>query len=291
MTTNGAECHVFHVRRRDAKLVKNMLEDAKRLDKNFRMTPSLNVDGCIALPVVADDKNNDDDCGSPWNEYIVQRGIQFCPYSTARLGNASKGGNDAHHGDSNMTWVQQALHDFLASSNESTTGSSNSSQCLKERISQLPPLVCPKNLQVLGDDKTLVLPQKAFCWKDLQSGLLLPDATTTTMTSATENNLHDLWKLLAERHGSPRVVRKGEIDPNSRVRESGHTLLWPVPDTDATTDKTGKPAYVAHFVKPQKHTHTLALPLKQVYLLMQTYTPLSLRTGFTRLDHCDGARH
>ena len=35
-----------------------------------------------------------------------------------------------------------------------------------------------------------------------------------------------LWRHLAHVYGSPRVVRRGEVDPNSGVRHSGFRLLW-----------------------------------------------------------------
>eukprot|EP00536_Pseudo-nitzschia_multiseries_P007117 jgi/Psemu1/324610/estExt_fgenesh1_pg.C_1630001 len=46
----------------------------------------------------------------------------------------------------------------------------------------------------------------------------------------------DFWRRLALAHNSPRVVRRGGIDPNSKIRESGHRILWPKTHNIASND-------------------------------------------------------
>ena len=36
----------------------------------------------------------------------------------------------------------------------------------------------------------------------------------------------DFWRRLALAHNSHRIVRRGGVDPNSKIRESGHRLVW-----------------------------------------------------------------
>jgi hypothetical protein len=37
----------------------------------------------------------------------------------------------------------------------------------------------------------------------------------------------NFWRRLAQSDNSRRIVRMGGIDPNSKIRESGHRLVWP----------------------------------------------------------------
>lgn len=66
-----------------------------------------------------------------------------------------------------------------------------------------------------------------------------------TGIAAEKNNcfLMRLWEALASLHQCHRVVRKGRVDPNSGVRESGYKILWPqqppaLPGTTTTTTTT-----------------------------------------------------
>ena len=40
---------------------------------------------------------------------------------------------------------------------------------------------------------------------------------------------HFLWPALAAAHQSARVIRRGEIPPDSPIRTSNYHLLWPLP--------------------------------------------------------------
>uniref|UniRef100_A0A7S4ANR9 tRNA(Phe) (4-demethylwyosine(37)-C(7)) aminocarboxypropyltransferase n=1 Tax=Pseudo-nitzschia australis TaxID=44445 RepID=A0A7S4ANR9_9STRA len=120
-------------------------------------------------------------------------------------------------------------------------------------------------LEIFGDDRTVVVPPGAFEGEEFCS--ILRDVQRLRMQKRTEqrqnsnddgydddnddkydnnndaNGYHfdgivdddigrlydDFWRRLASAHNSPRVVRRGGIDPNSKVRESGHRILWPRP--------------------------------------------------------------
>jgi tRNA G37 N-methylase Trm5/tRNA(Phe) wybutosine-synthesizing methylase Tyw3 len=76
----------------------------------------------------------------------------------------------------------------------------------------------PKSLERLGDD-VVVVPAK----------VLVDEAY----------NKDAFWKKLAEAHRAKRVARRGEIDPESPIRHSGHVLLWPS-RSSAEAERTGE---------------------------------------------------
>jgi hypothetical protein len=53
-----------------------------------------------------------------------------------------------------------------------------------------------------------------------------------------ENFINGLWENLAEAYESTRIVRRGEIDPESKIRHSGHSILW-MKDQSIYTNKSG----------------------------------------------------
>ena len=236
LSDKGSECLVLHVKRKDAKRVKTLLEADGVLDKSHRMTPSVDKADCIAIPIVlqgGDEKDGKGEDGSPvgespWQSMVVSTNRQFCMYSTAKMGNQ---GLRRHNND--LTLPQQALLECccrrrrpsrdMAGSKSATSSMPTTGDSTEQTIRSLPIDVCPKKLEYIGDDKTLVIPRKA-----LRTNVLRTDWQLTIP------NENDLWQELARLHNSPRVVRRGDIDPNSSVRESGHVLLWPfVPATDA----------------------------------------------------------
>ena len=119
---------------------------------------------------------------------------------------------------------------------------------------------CPKKLEKLGDD-TLVIPSRAFLPSESsfqrvlgtvfpselskildedpnhdqkQEKKLAQDFKTMKLSESfvMENNsiiqtfMKSLWESLATSRNCHRVVRRGEIDPNSKIRKSGHAILW-----------------------------------------------------------------
>ncbi|VEU38935.1 unnamed protein product [Pseudo-nitzschia multistriata] len=137
-----------------------------------------------------------------------------------------------------------------------------SSNSIFDRVLQLDSTVCPGSrrrplLEVFGDDRTVVVPPDAFEGEEFRSILRdvqrlrvqqrkakqspssngIGDENDNENSNRQENgqsddivNLYvDFWRRLALAHNSPRVVRRGGIDPNSQIRESGHRILWPRP--------------------------------------------------------------
>lgn len=268
---------VLYVRRRDAKTIKSHLEDLGELDKRFRMLPTnsdaiicddllklmdvalkehLKLDilsgQCIAVPVLQSciDKLHQ----YPWSTQIVGAGVHYCPFSTS-MGNSNRV-SYSHVQDTNGTSndVQRALADalFLYSS----SGSSTENGCRTTRTKQgslhschtktqtvkavlaLSNIVCPKKLEIIGDDRTLVVPRWSLYLMERSDSkilaekrkgehefleLLLKYGIQSESDQMTFQSL--LWKNLAATYRSSRVVRRGDIDPESGVRESGRYRL------------------------------------------------------------------
>jgi hypothetical protein len=242
----GCDVQVVYALRRNAKLAKKALEQAGFLNKNFRMTAVVgddlpaNLRDCIAIPVV---KEMDTYQDGPWSEFIVDSGLQVCPYSTSVLGNHRPVAGTANNGYTDLTVVQQAIlgtiQSLVTSSNESKASSSYSSDQLVERIQALTNMECPKKLEVLGDDRTLVLPPLAFASDEFQA--LICSGSTNDDSKCME----ELWIQLARRHDSSRIARRGTVDRESRIRESGHRLIWPI---SGIPDETGTVPYQDAFM-------------------------------------------
>lgn len=134
-------------------------------------------------------------------------------------------------------------------------------------VSSLSIKTCPKKLEVTGDDRTLVVPSTAFLIQENETTtnefhqLLInissqilhnsPDTTTTTDHSTIYKIQENLWNNLANLYQSPRVVRRGDIAPDSGVRESGHRILWPLPASIASSSNNNAARYTNHGYTPQ----------------------------------------
>jgi Met-10+ like-protein len=211
--SDKSECTpVIYVAQRNAKLVKELLAKKDYLNKDFRMVPALAENDLIAIPVKLGFYKDE----SAWGDMVVGTGEQECPYSTAKLGNSRV---SVQH---DLTRVQQALWNWL-----------KKDATIKEKVLQLNANVCPKKLELFGDDRTLIIPRKAFS---------LDDDTFRSMVVG-HANLNDLWRHLAQVYDSPRVAKRGDIDPNSPIRESGHEILWPVSGRPDTTGP-GSPGWI-----------------------------------------------
>lgn len=217
-TSDGAPVRVLYVLRPYAKTVKLSLEKNGLLHRQFRMTQAKPADieddsirhGCIAIPVT-------EDCltGSPM---VVATGTQYCPYSSAFLGN-HKGKRDSHTLSSLLTTpVQQALMTALLKCSQQEPSAQIKDEMI-ERIRHFSATVCPKKLEVIGDDRTLLIPRGAFRKDD--------DSFASLLSLTGRPNWDKFWEEFASALNSPRIARRGDIDPNSSIRESGHRLLWP----------------------------------------------------------------
>jgi hypothetical protein len=215
----GEDVRVLYVLKRNAKKVKNDLEEEGILNKDFRMMEGVGDEWkeCIAVPIIEDPSK------SYSSDDVMGYGRQLCPYSTSLLGNHQQrrprtGGETT---TSNLTMVQRAL----LSTADSFRPRSPEDDPLTNAVQSLRLALCPKSLEMLGDDNTLVIPRKAFDTKDNTFREFVLQAGCSE--NRVDEFLPELWKQLATYYKSSRVVRKGEIDPESGVRESGYRLLWP----------------------------------------------------------------
>jgi len=235
--------------------------------------------------------NNDKSPKDSWETYAVGSGRQLCPFSTSSLGNqnhaitsrlvqqtcdeVAKMGKKQNHQAATkpfkLTNIQYVLMKTLVDYYyaENTKKNSNSSErdeltsfqtMVETTVSSLSIKTCPKKLEVMGDDRTLVVPSTAF---------LINENNETTSTefhqllvnicSDATNHYHtihkiqeNLWKNLASLYHSPRVVRRGDIDPESGVRESRHRILWPLPASITSSPSSYTTAhYINHGYIPQ----------------------------------------
>ena len=242
-------------------------------------------------PMILDDTDN-------IISLIVGFGNHPCPYSSSMLGNNNKNRRRAAtatkqkkscqstsdkqnarcDGSKNETLndVQYALLETLNAwleSNATTTPTTTNEgvgndQSIESLVRRLSNQTCPKKLEIMGDDRTLVVPSYSLFINNSQEGGIvctsIRDGTTTIPKKGSgdfrellnntiqqkeqqqsvdqrectkEEYIMDvytaiqsqLWRTLATFYNSPRVVRRGDIDPESGVRESGHRILWPKP--------------------------------------------------------------
>jgi tRNA G37 N-methylase Trm5 len=208
---------VIYVRRKDAKRIKTKLENEKKIHRDFRICPSDTIEGCVAIPIRRtnqDDEYCDEICQ---DEAICGLGIQVCPYSTARLGNH----DSALEAGLNriQTSILLALSQFL----EHHVSIVHQPDQLEKKLRSLNRTICPDKLELFGDDRTLVIPRLALT-SDNES---LQNIISTTSSELAQLFLDKyLWKQLAETYETHRVVRRGQVDPESGTRHSSFQLLW-----------------------------------------------------------------
>lgn len=206
-----------------------------------------------------------------WETYAIASGRQLCPFSSSALGNqnhamisrlvqqnydgrieqSKQNNTQADTEISNLTKIQCVVVETLVNYyTESTKKSDNSldqkelasfQEMAKTSVSSLSIKTCPKKLEVMGDDRTLVVPSTAFLLQEQETTnefhQLLTNITSQTIRNSPREDEYStmcklqqkLWENLASLYHSPRVVRRGDIDPESGVRESGHRILWPLP--------------------------------------------------------------
>jgi hypothetical protein len=231
--TKGGRVPVIYVEKKSAKQIKNLLEGRNEMNKDFRMSPAIEDQWkeTIAVPIRKEKEEYQGLDG------VVGAGYMVCPHSTSLLGNHT-GKTARANGDSSVerTLSEQALLTSaklldlpVDSDNESTTRILSSARNLDRAI-------CPKKLEYLGDDRTLVLPRRAFSLSEPSFREFLVQFGCSDDASQ-ESYLLSLWKQLAAVHESPRVVRRGEIASSSGIRQSKYRLLWPfdgIPETTGT---------------------------------------------------------
>jgi len=254
---------VVYVQKQHAKQVKTLLDKLHLLDKRYRMIPvssstsSTTTDNntqndddikdCIAIPVKCIDfmkNDNNDDNLVDIQKTIVRYGVHDCPYSTAMLGNNNKNmmqknnksSTESSSSVSPLTHLQYALVETL------TSLSSGEDTNAEERVRNLSKRTCPTKLEVIGDDRTLVIPRFAVyvdnnpndeLYKLLYPTIKLMAKNEEGLLNANNERKYmfsiqsHLWEVLASIYNTQRIVRRGDISPDSGVRESGHRILYP----------------------------------------------------------------
>lgn len=195
---------------------------------------------------------------------------QWCPYSTKMLGSqrrliiGTSSGRSIEQQD--LSLIQLAILNMTVPTTTSSSSSSTStattntfqqqlSDELVQQVMDLDPIICPRRLEIFGDDRTVVIPPGAFIG-EVFMGMLRKTKMKTSLDDDKDENvddnndsnyetnrrddivLQDFWKRLAWAHQSTRIVRKGGIDRTSRIRASGSTLVWPyegIPDMSGPT--------------------------------------------------------
>lgn len=219
---SGDRVRVLFVKKRHAKQIKTTLERSGEINKDFRMVPGEGEwNEAIAIPVLEMKQEYRTLTG------VVGDGSVFCPYSTSLLGNhTGRAAKTTKKGsDERITLVEQAL---LASVEKHGLLNKDSDGCTAalSTMREMDQSICPKKLEYLGDDKTLVLQRKAFSIEE-QPFLDFLGCVGCRNKGPQQTFLSTLWESLASAYKSPRLVRRGEIAPSSGMRESSYRLLWP----------------------------------------------------------------
>jgi hypothetical protein len=111
-------------------------------------------------------------------------------------------------GDEDLTLVQQAMLETMLSFSSTTQTCQHE---LRKQIRSLVPTVCPKKLEILGNDQPLVIPPHAF------QGDAFGFMTCAKERELTPSRIKSLWRHLAKTHRSPRVAGRGTVDKESSI--------------------------------------------------------------------------
>ncbi|GAX10300.1 tRNA wybutosine-synthesizing protein 2 [Fistulifera solaris] len=189
----GEEVSVLYVQASEAKRWKTQLTQQGLLHPRVRMHPV--PDGRIAIPVIEEKKK----VSSLLLFANVESGRCFCPYRSAILGNSTP----------DPKAIQQILIDFL-----------QTAMMIPVDLSTILP-TCPHHpLELMGDDRTVVIP--ANMWDPIE----LSSYIQRHAPSTTDISYDSLWQRLAALYSSRRIVRRGTIDPNNKVRHSTFSVVW-----------------------------------------------------------------
>jgi len=272
---SGDRVGVVFVQRQNAKTVKQHLVQESLLDARFRMVPAspdatftltqqqnnCSLSSWIAIPIVMKENGVETDSTKEerltslpwWRDLVEETGFQTCPYSTKVLGNNTRlasqtnasGDSASNNQQSKFSLVQWVLLEGLDRNDHDVSS-------LFERVRQIDPSICPRNqLEIFGDDRTILLPPTSpqggdflvllrDIWKARHGH---DDANHETTIRSDEQIYQDFWRRLAAAHKSDRIVRKGTVDPNSKIRHSGHRLVWPYRGIPETTGP-GSPGWI-----------------------------------------------
>jgi Met-10+ like-protein len=222
----GEVVPVLHVRKVDAKLVKTLLEEAGSFHRDFRVTASAIADGCLAVPISLRDPATTDSVRKALPAMaVVDVGPQFCPYSASRINQCQS--KVLQLGDG-ASLVQQALVEAFRE-----TCTPDNANAFRTSMRTLSRSTCPRSLETMGDDRTIVLPEAALRPDDPSVMAVLAEVGI----SSTSRFWQAVWSHLARLHRSQRVVRRAAIDPSSSTRQSHFLILWPPPSPPGGVSK------------------------------------------------------
>ncbi|CAB9503656.1 synthesizing protein 2/3/4 [Seminavis robusta] len=238
--SSGDDVQVIFVPKKNAKTVKTALEGHGWIHKDFRMTAAIteqHVD-CLAIPVLSayfesSSSSSLQQEDYTWKDLIVGHGRQHCPFSTSVLGNRHKRQTllvVIESKEQQWSPLQQAL--LAALQSRFPQHDNNDTKDWRDQIDSLSTTTCPAKVEFLGDDNNLVLPPKAMLSCDLELSFFKNDNNNNLQLLFMD---HHLWPTVARTFGCPRILRKGGVDPNSRIRQTGYQLLWPPHDGTCST--------------------------------------------------------
>lgn len=243
---HGDNVPVLFVRKSDAKRTKIELEVRGMLNKDYKIseTRSKNVGtNCVAVPLL-ESEVSENTISSILSALMIESrgfGIQYCSYSTSMLGNQNKIKQSilsTKKSSPPLTLVQSGIIKAFATFWDNYDGENEKNNsiytALETKLLELDLGTCPKTLQYLGDDRTLVIPLRAFdidrcaAFHQLISfGINQNNLRSNKEVVSCEKFIAEyLWTGLATVYNSHRVVRRGEIDPDSHIRLSEYKILW-----------------------------------------------------------------
>jgi hypothetical protein len=265
---NQSTTQVIITQKRNAKKVKNALETNEVLDKSFRMasidadsfsqfvpigqplhidTLLRNFSEFICIPVQKEffhelstwevtgtGSISLDSClHSIIMDLVIGHAKQSCPYSSSVMGDANRRVKLSSTSNSSFDLVKNILVEAILEFPRAPRTAESSKHAVNEEVGNLSDATAPPKLEVMGNDRTLVIPFRALnLAMDQSFQNLVESIAGAGKASRMDDFMTCLWKKLALAFRSHRVVRRGEISPNSKVRESGHSILWIEPSIE-----------------------------------------------------------
>ena len=168
---------------------------------------------------------SDDENGCDWKRLVVASGRQHCMPSASATARAKQGGRRRRRQQYEPTLTQKAIIEMVKELNPS--GCCEGKDLLHHAVVGLSSKACPHNLERFGDNRCLIIPRTALRVDEKNDGEFRAFLELLIPTKSPEECLSALWSILARLYSSPRVARRGDIDPESKVRQSGHRLLYP----------------------------------------------------------------
>lgn len=248
---NSAVTDVCVTEKRHAKIVKSAFEKEGALDKSFRLC---NIDDSYEVKLMQEECLSNCDVLQESSKYIAlpihkekigsflknkagsselqdaigliqSYGVQLCRFSSAVMGNSQRQLSLTANNDLNaiQNIVLQTIAKNEALIQQRCVGLGTKIENMVRALSKVD---APPKLEMMGDDRTLVIPYQSLNVNTKSPFQLLVYELFGTASNEQSLFLSSLWEELARLYRSQRVVRRGEIDPNSKVRESGHCILW-----------------------------------------------------------------